>query len=209
MHQNGKFPGKQPLPEAIYSGMCLGGTVTQCAAPGGTTRTPIYAGGAPEVIHHGWPWAHRTQCWELAEMRQGGKVPVCLIVIGSGRDTSEGKFSGVMKVSVSLWDPLDCSPPGSSVHGILQVSILEWVAIPFSKFKARTWYQSWFCFLSNDSGRSVARFKAEQFFSWVMSLSKSSDWYLRRQLSDNHYPSLEFKIQDIMWNIDCQISVCN
>ena len=38
------------------------GTVTQCAAPGGTTRTPIYAGGAPEVIHHGWPWAHRTQC---------------------------------------------------------------------------------------------------------------------------------------------------
>ena len=25
MHQNGKFPGKQPLPEAIYSGMCLGG----------------------------------------------------------------------------------------------------------------------------------------------------------------------------------------
>ena len=42
---------------------------------------------------------------------------------------SEGKFSGVMKVSVSLWDPLDCSPPGSSVHGILQARILEWVAI--------------------------------------------------------------------------------
>ena len=29
----------------------------------------------------------------------------------------------------SLCDPLDCSPPGSSVHGILQASILEWVAI--------------------------------------------------------------------------------
>ena len=27
----------------------------------------------------------------------------------------------------------DCSPPGSSVHGILQVRILEWVAIPFSR----------------------------------------------------------------------------
>ena len=59
-------------------------------------------------------------------------MPVCLIVIGSGRDTSEGKFSGVMKVSVSLWHPLDCSPPGSSVHGILQVRILEWVAISSS-----------------------------------------------------------------------------
>ena len=29
-------------------------------------------------------------------------------------------------------DPLDCSPSGSSVHGILQVRILGWVAIPFS-----------------------------------------------------------------------------
>ena len=30
-------------------------------------------------------------------------------------------------------DPMDCSPPGSSVHGILQARILEWVAIPFSR----------------------------------------------------------------------------
>ena len=30
-------------------------------------------------------------------------------------------------------DPIDCSPPGSSVHGISQASILEWVAISFSK----------------------------------------------------------------------------
>ena len=32
-----------------------------------------------------------------------------------------------------LWDPMDCIPPGSSVHGILQTRILEWVAIPFSR----------------------------------------------------------------------------
>ena len=30
---------------------------------------------------------------------------------------------------VPLCDPMDCSPPGSSVHGILQARILEWVAI--------------------------------------------------------------------------------
>ena len=29
---------------------------------------------------------------------------------------------------VTLFDPVDCSPPGSSAHGILQVIILEWVA---------------------------------------------------------------------------------
>ena len=31
------------------------------------------------------------------------------------------------------YDPLDCSPPGSSVHGILQARILEWVAMPSSR----------------------------------------------------------------------------
>ena len=30
----------------------------------------------------------------------------------------------------TLYDPTDCSPPGSSVHGILQARILEWIAIP-------------------------------------------------------------------------------
>ena len=30
----------------------------------------------------------------------------------------------------TLCDPMDCSPPGSSVHGILQIRILEWVAMP-------------------------------------------------------------------------------
>ena len=32
-----------------------------------------------------------------------------------------------------LCDPMGCSLPGSSVHGILQARILEWVAIPFSR----------------------------------------------------------------------------
>ena len=34
---------------------------------------------------------------------------------------------------LTLCDPMDCSPPGSSVYGILQTRILEWVAMPFSK----------------------------------------------------------------------------
>ena len=33
----------------------------------------------------------------------------------------------------TLCDPVDCSPPGSSVHGILQARILEWVSISFSR----------------------------------------------------------------------------
>ena len=40
-----------------------------------------------------------------------------------------------------LCDPMDFSPPGSSVHGILQATILEWVAIPSSRgfFWPRDW----------------------------------------------------------------------
>ena len=33
----------------------------------------------------------------------------------------------------SLWNPMGCSPPGFSVHGLLQARILEWEAFPFSR----------------------------------------------------------------------------
>ena len=42
-----------------------------------------------------------------------------------------------------LCDPVDCSPPGSSVHGILQARILEWVAISFSR--GSSWPGNWTC----------------------------------------------------------------
>ena len=36
----------------------------------------------------------------------------------------------LLQLSPTLCDPMDCSLPGSSVHGILQARILEWVAMP-------------------------------------------------------------------------------
>ena len=39
----------------------------------------------------------------------------------------------VTESCLTLCDPMGCSPPGSSVHGILQARILEWVAISFSR----------------------------------------------------------------------------
>ena len=52
----------------------------------------------------------------------------------------------VAQLCPSFWDPTDCSPPGSSVHGILQAGILEWVSIPFwrGSSQPRDWTQvSW------------------------------------------------------------------
>ena len=37
--------------------------------------------------------------------------------------------SEVAQLCLTLSDPMDCSPPGSSVHGIFQARVLEWVAI--------------------------------------------------------------------------------
>ena len=42
---------------------------------------------------------------------------------------------------VWLCDPMDCTPPGFSVHGIFQARILEWVAISF--FRASSWPRDW------------------------------------------------------------------
>ena len=48
-------------------------------------------------------------------------------------------------------DPVDCSPPGSSVHGILWARILEWVAILFSR--GSSWSRDW-TQVSRIAGRS-------------------------------------------------------
>ena len=55
----------------------------------------------------------------------------------------------------TLCDPMDGSPPGSSVHGILQARILEWVAISFSKGSSQP--RDWIC-LSLSSPALVGRF---------------------------------------------------
>ena len=43
---------------------------------------------------------------------------------------------------LTLCDPIDGSPPGSPITGILQARILEWVAISFSKDESEKWKQS-------------------------------------------------------------------
>ena len=39
----------------------------------------------------------------------------------------------VTQLCMTLCNPMDCSPPGSSVHGIFQARILEWVSMPSSR----------------------------------------------------------------------------
>ena len=52
-----------------------------------------------------------------------------------------------LQLSPTLCDPIDGSPPGSSVPGILQARTLEWVAISFSN----AWKWKWSCLVMSDS----------------------------------------------------------
>ena len=47
------------------------------------------------------------------------------------------KGSEVAQSCPTLQDPTDCSPPGSSVHGVLQARALEWGAMSFSRGSSR------------------------------------------------------------------------
>ena len=74
-----------------------------------------------------------------------------LLVKSEGRKWIMSRFLSVLVVVVVLvaqgcpilCNPTDCSPPGSSVHEILQARILEWVVIPFSRGSSQPWGQTW------------------------------------------------------------------
>ena len=51
--------------------------------------------------------------------------------------------SEVAQLCPTLSDPMDCSLPGSSVHGIFQARVLEWVAIAFSKVRTASLIKTW------------------------------------------------------------------
>ena len=57
------------------------------------------------------------------------------------RDSTVSLCVKSFQACLTLCDPADCSPPGSSVHGILQARILEWVAISSSRgiFPTQGW----------------------------------------------------------------------
>ena len=59
------------------------------------------------------------------------------------------KVEGLVTQScLTLFNPMDCGPPGSSVHGRLQARILELVAIPFSRRCSRPRHRTWISFIA-------------------------------------------------------------
>ena len=75
--------------------------------------------------HMGWPWT----VWRIAQL---------FFCVGWGMLSLGVWPSSCCSVKSlqscpTLWDPMDCSLPGSSVHGILQAEIVKWLAISSSR----------------------------------------------------------------------------
>ena len=73
-----------------------------------------------------------TRCWTTIE-GECWIPPKKIYPTFKGKEASARWLRQVTQSCLTLCDPVDCSPPGSSVRGILQARILEWVAIPFSR----------------------------------------------------------------------------
>ena len=83
----------------------------------------MYAGGQEATVRTG----HGTTDWfQIGKgVRQGSILSPCLF-------TYMQSESEVTQLYPTLCNPVDCSLPGFSVHGILQVRVLVWVAVSFS-----------------------------------------------------------------------------
>ena len=82
--------------------------------------------------------AKKHEKMEKAKTNQKSKIPLCPI--------SESE-SEVAQSCPTLSDPMGCSLPGSSIHGIFQARVLEWGAIAFSgvyitTYKIDSWWEA-------------------------------------------------------------------
>ena len=80
-------------------------------------------------LHH--PWSSISLRWgeEALVEEMGAQTPAFI----KAPSLYVGMHAKLLQSCPTLCDPMDCSPPGSSVHGILQARILEWVDMPSSR----------------------------------------------------------------------------
>ena len=106
------------------------------------------------------------------------------LMLGKMKAGGEVKWSEVKLLSrVWLCDPMDCSLPGSSVPGILQAGILEWVAISFSRRSSQPRDRTW---VSRIAGRRFTIWATRevprvwQRIRWLDSITNSADMSLNK-----------------------------
>ena len=128
------------------------GTLPSCSASPTLTLSFIFSG-RPSSLEkqsvtglsfsllssYAWSWSHTT-CH-----RQSVQFSKYLLCCSCGPSSvlmlGTCVRAQTLQSCPTLCDPMDFSPPGASIHGILQASILEWVAVP--SFGGSSWPRDW------------------------------------------------------------------
>ena len=115
------------------------------------------------TLNHGTTW--RLVPWELMPINclpltDALCVCVCVCVL-------------VTQLCPTLIDPMDHRPPGSSVHGILQARIQEWVAIPFCRGSSPSRDRTW---IVSIAGRFFTNWATREAHNWSYYIQKKYAW---------------------------------
>ena len=111
-----------------------------------------------------WVWASSRRWWWTG--KPGKHQSIGSQRVGRDWGTNIVTVTAIAAQScLTLWDSMDCSPPCSSIHGVFQARVLEWVAIPFSRASSQPRDITW---VSHTAGRFFtlwATREADRFFT--------------------------------------------
>ena len=126
-----------PSPAVLVGSVCL--CLLRWGKPEGWTASPGPPGHYWAVtVHHRRHHRHHLCLYPFIALQsqwpQLIRDPSAGIEVKKLNSSSKSHAKGKIRPchKNKNYNPMDCSPPGSSIHGILQVRILEWVAISFS-----------------------------------------------------------------------------
>ena len=127
------FPDSSVGKESTCNAGDLGSIPGLGRSPGEGKGYPLHYSGLENATDCYSPWGHKEldmteQLWLWLSLFQFCRTSEILKA-----DSRVWVDSQMLLSRVQLCVPMDCSLPGSSVHGILQARILEWAAISFSR----------------------------------------------------------------------------
>ena len=103
--------------------------------------TPLGEKGLDFVLYLFWNFSSPDMTVDVTELGQLQIIPSCEM-------PDVGCVARSLQLCLTLCDPMDCSSPGSSVHGILQARILEWIVISSSRESSQSWDWTPFSYVS-------------------------------------------------------------
>ena len=140
-----------------------------------------------------WNVAHHTLLsMEILQARTLEWAAIAFLQFRKVKSESE-----VAQLCPTLSDPMDCSLPGSSVHGIFQARVLEWGAIAFSeKWLLAAWLM--LAFLGGHSRHGGLWWPTHPMFDTFLSLIDCW-WFLTNPKQKSLPGSVNTNIPDVFW----------